>query len=319
LLVRDSGDVFASTRGDGVWQQVDKSGGGRTGGWAKPCYGRPGPGKTHAIAVDPQDPDTIYAGTEPIGFWVTHDAGKNWESLPALWAIPEVRAFGYPVPFVEPHVRHIAIDPNDRDVLYLSMQIGYVAKSTDRGRSWRIIDGGIDADVHTIVIHPKNSQKLFAATGGHGCRQGVTRGKALYTSDDGGETWSPMATEFVEEYSVSLVLHPEDPDALFSAVAVGPPPAWHRPDGAKARFIRSRDGGRSWQQVELPDANVGHEFPGAIAFDPSDVTRVFMSTDQGSFYRSADGGQRWSRVPVELDKVGDLTEIGLSDMKIVGS
>ena len=316
LLVDEKGELFAGTRGDGVWRQVDKSGEGRTGGWSKPCYGRPGPGKTHAIAVDPQDPDTIYAGTEPIGLWVTHDGGKNWEPMPSLWAIPAVREITYPVPFVEPHVRHIAIDPNNRDVIYVSLQVGYLAKSIDRGQSWRIIDGGIDADVHTIIVHPKNPNKLFAATGGHGCRQGVTNGKALYTSNDGGETWSPMATEFSEEYAVPLVMHPADPDVLFSSVAINPPPLWRGTGGAKARFISTRDGGRSWQQVALPDQRVGPEFPGAIAFDPQQPETMYMSTDKGAFYRSDDVGASWRVVPIDLSKASELTEIGLSDMKI---
>lgn len=316
LLVRDDGMLVASTRGDGVWTQQDRKGEGMAGGWAKLCYSRPGPGKTHTIAFDPEDEQTIYAGTEPIGLWVTHDGGKNWEPLPGLWNAPGVKETDYPVPFVEPHVRHIAIDPNNRNVLYASLQVGYVAKSVDRGVTWRVIDGGIDADVHTIIVHPKNSNKLFAATGGHGAREGVTKGKALYTSDDAGESWRPMATEFQEEYAVPIVMQPGNPDVLFSALAVGPAPFWRRPEGAKGRFISSRDGGRSWQQVALPDDRVGQEFPGSISFDPADPESVYMATNKGALYHSSDSGRKWQRVPIDLEKAGELTEIGLADMSI---
>ena len=316
LLVRDTGMLVASTRGDGVWFQLDRKGEGMAGGWVKPCYGRPGPGKTHTIAIDPNDPATIYAGTEPIGLWVTHDSGKNWEPLPGLWNAPGVQQIDYPVPFVEPHVRHLAIDPNNSNILYASLQVGYLGKSIDRGVTWRVINGGIDADVHTIVVHPGNSNKLFAATGGHGAREGITRGRALYTSEDGGETWSPMATQFEEEYAVPIVMQPGHPDVLFSSVASGPAPFWRRPEGAKGRFIGSRDGGRHWEQIKLPDERVGQEFPGAIGFDPLDSDQVYMSTDKGALYHSADGGKRWNRVPVDLAKASELTEIGLSDMSI---
>lgn len=316
LLVRGTGQLLASTRGDGVWLQVDRKGEGMTGGWEKPCYGRPGPGKTHAIAIDPEDSDTIYAGTEPLDLWVTHDGGRSWQPLPGLRNVPGVVEMTYPVPMVEPHVRHLAIDPGNRNVLYASLQVGHLAKSTDRGATWKLFDGGIDPDVHTILVHPKNPNQLYAATGGHGSREGLTKGKALYRSENGGETWSPMATEFPEEYSLPLAMHPGDPNVLFSSVAMDPPPFWRRPGGAKARFITSRDGGRSWQQVSMPDAEVGPTFPGAIAFDPADPNDVYMSTDKGALYRSRDSGKSWARVPVDIGKIGDLTEIGLSDMKI---
>lgn len=319
LVTRANGQIIASTRGDGVWLQLDKKGQGMSGGWAKPCYGRPGPGKTHSLAVDLDDPDTIYAGTEPMGFWVTHDAGKNWEMLPGLWNTPGVQEMTYPVSFVEPHVRHIAIDPSNPDIFYASLQVGYVAKSTNRGVTWRVIDGGIDADVHTIIVHPKNPKKLFAATGGHGSREGKTKGKALYTSDDAGETWTPMGLEFAEEYSLPLAMHPGNPDVMFSGLATGYPPLWRRPSGAEARFISSRDGGKTWQQVALPDAEVGQAFPGSIAFDPGDPDHVYMATDKGGLYHSGDSGKNWQRVPVDIAKAGGLTEVGFADMRIFHS
>ena len=316
LLTLDNDMLMASTRGDGVWVQLDRKGEGMAGGWVKPNYGRPGPGKTHAIAIDPEDRNTVYAGTEPIGIWVTHDAGSNWEPLTSLWNTPGVQQIDYPVPFVEPHVRHIAIDPNDRNVLYASLQVGFVAKSTDRGATWRVIEGGIDADVHTIVIDPKNSNRLFAATGGHDAREGRAKGKALYKSEDAGETWAPMATDFQEEYAVPIVMQPNNSDVLFSSLAVGPAPFWRRPEGAKGRFICTRDGGANWQQVRLPDDRVGQEFPGAISFDPEDSEGLYMSTNRGALYRSCDSGETWDRLPINLEDAGELTEIGLSDIRI---
>jgi photosystem II stability/assembly factor-like uncharacterized protein len=315
LLVSGSDLLIAGTRGDGVWLQVDDTWEGRTGGWKKPCYGRRGPGKVHCVTVDPVDPNTIYVGTEPVGMWVTHDGGENWTPLEGIEGLPSVPDMGYPVPSVEPHVRDITIDPNNRDVMYAALQVGYLAKSTDRGSTWRLLNGGIDADVHTIVIRPDDTNHIYAATGGHGHRAGETMGKALYVSRDAGESWSPMADEFEQDYAVALAMHPENPDILLSAVANGPP-RWRRPSGAEARLIGSTDGGESWYEMETSFDEVGPEFPGTIAFDPASPDDVYICTHKGSLLRSRNGGDDWERIPVDLAAFGGLSERGLSDMRI---
>ena len=317
LAVDSQGRLIAATRGDGVWFQTDPSGAGRTGGWVKPNYGQPGPGKVHCLAVDPQDPDTIYAGGEPIGIWVTHDRGKHWESLDGVRRIPGMSEITYPVPSVEPHVRDIVIDPTDRNVLYAAFQVGYMAKSTDRGKTWHLQSEGIDADVHTIIVRPAEPQHLYAATGGHGHRQGVTKGKALYASRDGGNSWSPMAEDLPQDYAVPMAMHPTDADFLVSAVANGPPPEWRRPSGAEARLIVSRDGGKSWRVADGAPREIGAEFPRAISFDPADPDSLYICTDRGKLFRSRNGGGDWTPIPVDLSKAGFIAE--RSNMEIFHS
>src|SRR5262245_46629521 len=53
--------LFAGTRGDGVWLSEDFCA-----TWKKPCDGKRRPGKVRCLAVAPQDANTLYAGTEPI-------------------------------------------------------------------------------------------------------------------------------------------------------------------------------------------------------------------------------------------------------------
>ena len=55
---------------------------------------------------------------------------------------------------VEPHVREIAVDPKDSKKIYVALQVGYILKSRDGGASWKLLDKGLDADVHTIVATP---------------------------------------------------------------------------------------------------------------------------------------------------------------------
>ena len=288
--------VYAATRGDGVWRSDDA---GET--WCKPNRGRPGPGKVKCVTIDPHDSNTIWAGTEPIGLWVSHDRGDNWSALESVLNVPEVPLVDYPVPSVEPHVRDVVIDPTDPDVIYLALQVGYMLKSTDRGATWKLLNKDVDADAHTIVSRPDDPKHLYLATGGHSARQANAPGKALYQSGDGGATWSPMAMEHEQTYSIPMVLHPSNPDILFSALASGQPNQWRKnEDGAETTLLRSKDGGASWQVLDTGAPEIRSNYAEAIAIDPDEPDNVFIATRFGQMFRSTDGGDTWASMGVNL-------------------
>lgn len=294
--------VFAGTRGDGVWLSEDF---GQS--WKKPCYGKPGPGKVRCVTIDPQDPNTIYAGTEPIDLFVSRDGGKSWKRFDSVRTVPWVETVDYPVPTVEPHVRDIVVDPKDSKTIYIALQVGYILKTTDGGESWRLLNKDLDADVHTIVIDPQNTDKLFIATGGHDCRKGTTKGRALYWSRDGGESWAPMAADFSQEYSVPLVMSPKSPRVLYSALASGQPGQWRkRPTGADSLVIRSTDGGGTWQKLEGEVAKASRSFVEAIVVDETDPDCVYAAQRDGELYASTDGGEAWKKLDMRLPEISDM-------------
>lgn len=298
---QDPNRVFAGTRGDGVWLSEDA---GRS--WRKPSYGRPGPGKVRSLAFDPSTPNRLYAGGEPIDLFVTEDQGKNWERLDDLWRNPHVATVGYPSPKTEPHVRHVAVDPSDPDTIYLALQVGYIVKSTDGGRTWNLLDRDLDCDVHTIRIDPRDSRKLMIATGGGDSRKGKTAGRSIYASADGGASWSGLAMDQWQEYSVPLAQSPRDPDLYYCALANGNPGRWDRPEGANSAFIRSRDGGKSWETMNLPGPEATQDYVEGIAFDPAHPERMFAGTKDGVLFQSADAGTTWERVDLRFNEITTL-------------
>ena len=293
--------VFAGTRGDGVWLSEDfgKS-------WKKPSYGKYGPGKVRCITIDSHDPTTLYAGAEPIDVFVSRDSGKRWIKLDSVWNVPWVESVPYPGASVEPHVRDIAVDPKNPKKIYIALQVGYMLKSTDGGASWKLLNRDIDADVHTIAINPTDPDNLVIATGGSDSRNGHVKGRALYGSNDAGESWAAMAMEFTQEYSVPLAMHPKDPNLLFTALAHGNPGKWRRPTGAESVMIRSKNGGKTWEKLERGLSEPSKSFVQAIALDETQPEHLYAATKSGKLYESHDSGDTWAKMDVEVSSVSDM-------------
>ena len=302
--------AFAATRGDGVWSTEDFGT-----SWKKPCYGKPGPGKVRCVTIDPHDPNTIFVGTEPIDIFVSENSGKSWSRLDSIRQVPWVDTVQYPLPAVEPHIRDIVIHPKDPNTIYAALQVGYILMSNDRGKSWKLLDNGLDSDVHTLAINFKDPDTMFAATGGHDCRKGSAAGRALYRTPDGGESWVSTATEYSQEYSVPLVMHPEDPDVIYSAVANGHPGLWRRPTGAESLIIRTTDGGQTWQKLDNGPEELRNNFAFALAIDQQKPEQLYAALGRGvsgekmgdgDLFASTDGGDSWVKTGVKIPSVYDM-------------
>lgn len=293
--------VFAGTRGDGVWMSDDA---GKT--WKKPSYGRRGPGKVQSLTLDPHNPQKLYAGGEPIDLFVSEDCGASWQPLDSVWSDPFVQTITYPVSTVEPHVRDVAVDPNDSNTMYLALQVGYMLKTQDGGQTWHLLNEGLDADVHTIAINPRKTNEILIATGGHDSRGANPPGKALYRSEDGGETWSATAMEFYQEYSLPVVRNPQQPDVAYASLARGYERLWQRPSGAEGVVIRTTDGGRSWQPLTNGLDDPSQCMAVALAVDEDQPSRVYAALNDGSIMGSRDGGDSWEKLSVNVPRINDV-------------
>ena len=132
-------------------------------------------------------------------------------------------------------------------------------------------------------------------------------GQLIQRSDDGGKTWEPVGNEFKYDgtpgthqwydgtqhpWEFKRIWHiepsPTDPDLVYA--------------GAEdAAFFRSRDGGRSWEEMPALRTEKGHLWaPGAggmglhtILIDPKKPERIYIAISSAGAFRTEDGGMTW--------------------------
>jgi photosystem II stability/assembly factor-like uncharacterized protein len=151
-----------------------------------------GGGTVSAIAVAADNSDTVIAGTS-AGFIHRTDRGTR-STANTVW--PSVRPrSGF--------VSWVAFDPNNTATVYATYSTfggEHVWKSVDGGASWTAIDGAgetaiPDIPVHTIIVDPTNSARLFLGTD-----------LGVFVSLDGGASWAKENNGFANVVTESLSL-----------------------------------------------------------------------------------------------------------------
>jgi photosystem II stability/assembly factor-like uncharacterized protein len=250
---------YAATAAGGVWKSSD---GGHQ--W-RPVTDDVGTPTFGSLAIAPSDPNVIYAGSGEAnirgnvevgnGIYKSSDAGKTWKHV---W--PQ-----------EGQIGTMIVHPTNPDVAYAAVlgkafganpQRG-VYRTTDGGKSWKqVLKKNEDTGASDVCFDPSNPRVLFAGTwqtrrtpwsftsGGPG--------SGLYTSSDGGDTWTQLV----------------------------PPPPADSPDSAKDPAPGTR------RCKGLPAGIWGKV---GVAVAPSDPRRVYalIEADKGGLFRSNDGGKTW--------------------------
>lgn len=174
----EQGGLFRSTDGGATWRELDSY------YRADDRWFR----DIHRLVMVESDPDELYM-TTGMGLYHSRDAGATWEHLTDT----EFR-IGYP--------DHLVLSPQDSRVLFMSgghldptqwrrthRAEATVMASRDGGRSWQDCGRGLPDDRRAnieamSIVHHGGGFTLFA---------GNTDGE-VFSSEDGGEEWSLIAT-----------------------------------------------------------------------------------------------------------------------------
>src|SRR6185295_4818910 len=131
-------------------------------------------------------------------------------------------------------VRSLVIDPANTNVMFAGGIAGGVFKTTTGGASWAPVDDFMaNLAVSTIVMQPNLSTTLYAGTGEGFYNHDGIRGAGVFTSTDGGITWSQLASTATPSwwYVNRLAISPNGA-VMLAATRTG--------------VYRSIDGGVSW-------------------------------------------------------------------------
>jgi hypothetical protein len=198
-------------------------------------------------------------------------------------------------------VWHIEPSLTDPDTAYAGVEDAAIFKTTDGGKSWKELPalrhakghlwqpGAGGMAVHTILLDPKNANRIYVA---------ISAGGAFRT-DDGGKSWKPINRGLKSQFELPdpdaevghcvhrIALHPSRPDVLFMQKH------WN--------VLRTDNAGDQWTEVS---GNLPTDFGFPIdvhAHEPETIFVVPIKSDSEHYppegklrvYRSKTGGNDW--------------------------
>lgn len=227
--------------------------------------GPPG-GIISTLVVDPNDPNTLYAGPAFAGVFKTADGGNTWVHSDN----------GFPL---SSPVTSFAIDPGNSSVLYATGFDG-LFKSLDGGASWQPSGRGLPDDVvWSVVIDRQNPMVLYAGTFDFDL---AFPPGGVFKSINAGDSWVRVSTGLPRIAARHLALDPNNSDIVYASMADF--------DGHSAIF-KSINGGTSWNRMStgIPaDSQIA-----SLLVDPFDSSTVYAGFLNLGVFKTIDGGASW--------------------------
>ncbi len=245
-------------------------------------------GRIAALDAVNNDPRIIYVGAASGGIWKSENAGTTFE------------------PVFDDHIQSIgaiAVDQKHPDTVWAgtgepwtrnSVSVGDgIYKTTDGGENWKNMGLEETERIGRIAINPENPDIVYVAAIGH--LWGPNEERGVFRTTDGGKTWEKVLYINENTGCSDIALDPEDPDIIYAGMwNFRRKPHFFRSGGEGSGLYVSRDGGESWDRVDI-DIATGMLGRVAVAVSPADpdIVWALIESEQTGLYRSADKGKTW--------------------------
>ncbi len=264
------------------------------------CIGPFRGGRTVAITGVPHQHNVFYMAAVNGGVWKSEDFGNTWNPIFDDQPMGSVGA--------------IAVAPSDPKIIYVGSGEGLqrpdlstgdgIYKSTDAGKTWTNLNLRDAQQITSIVVDPKNPDRVFVSAEGHPYGPNAERG--VFRSHDGGKTFEKVLYKDENTGAAEVVMDPSDPQVLFAALWAARVAPWEVRSGEYfiipgSGLYKSTDGGSTWRPVTqgLPTAEDAISRIG-VAIAPSNPKRMYLNVetkkDKAGIYRSDDAGESWQLV-----------------------
>lgn len=276
---------YVAVGSGGVWKTTNA---GTT--WT-PIFDRQKVYSIGSVTIDPSDPNRIWVGTgenvggRHVGFgdgiYLSTDGGKTWKNKGLKKS---------------EHISTVVIHPNDSNTLWVAAQGPLWSEGGDRGL-YKTTDGGetwekqLGDDEWTgatdVVIDPRNPDKLYAATWQRHRTVAAFMGggpkTAIYTTDNGGESWEQLKTGLPKDVmgKIGLAISPQKPDVVYAAIEL---------ERRKGGIYKSLNQGRTWKkQSDAVSGGTGPHYYQELYASPHAYDRIYLASNIMQY--SNDGGK----------------------------
>lgn len=227
-----------------------------------------------SFAVNPNDSNIVYAGSQANGLFRSSDAGESWTAyngtgLSAAGAVyyaaidykniknmylSGLSAYGkgnilksedegqtweevYVTLTAGETVNKIDIDNYDTSIVYITTTKGQVFQSANYGRSWTALNR-VKAVIDNFVITPLDTRILYITSGKEG----------LFKSTDKGATWKNINENLLK---VDAYKARKGDTKIINVIAVDPLNINVVYIGFLNGMLKSTDGGNTWTQINV--------------------------------------------------------------------
>lgn len=168
-------------------------------------------------------------------------------------------------------VRVVAVDPKDKNRLYISTLDGQIHTSADGGVTWALLSNlnRPQLVLDQLMVDIRDSKTIYTSGHRH------NRAGGFFKTTDGGATWKE-AKDLSEQAIHSMVQSTFNPNIILVGTPNG---VW-----------RSDDSGDEWSKIQsetMPTTTVG-----SLAMDPQGTETIYAGTWWRA-YKSTDSGKSW--------------------------
>ncbi len=273
----------------------------------KPVFDNYGAYAIGCLAMDPKNPNVVWAGTgennhqRALGYgdgvYKTVDGGKSWKNM----GLKDSR-----------HIGMIAIHPDSTDVVYIAAEGSAwgpggqrgLYKTTNGGETWDLVlEISENTGINNVILDPRYPNIIYATSEqrrrhvhtkiGGGPESGI------HKSTDGGQTWKELKSGLpqVDMGGIGIAVSPVNPDVIYAIIEAQVDESGKNQSG----FFRSTDRGESWSRMS--DHHSSGQYYNEIFCDPKDVDKVYSV--ETYTHVTEDGGKTFRRISLENRHVDD--------------